>query len=391
MASMLGSIDQSLGRILDRLDDLKLADRTIVIFYSDNGGNVHSNTPDDRRKANVKPGHPKYAQLEDWRKWAGDQPPTNNSPLRDGKGRIYEGGIRVPLMIRWPGQTPPGSTSDAIVGPIDIYPTVLEMLRLARPEGQIIDGESLVPVLRQSGELRREAYFTWFPHIQPAVAVRQGDWKLIRRFEPGPDYPKGVELFNLAEDLGESRNLSEEKPEKVMELSALIDAFIQNTTALEPRPNPAYAPNAVPRAAAGGLQGWVAKFSTAHVEGESLVVERDGRSPFIAVTRLGLTGPVEVRARIQSDVAGTGTLQWRTSEQESFPTAGQETPFEMGARTWSDVRVPLAVEGELAHLRVRLPEGAGRVQIDWIEITSSKSDKSRRWDFKAESQFELRP
>ena len=99
MASMLKSIDQSLGRVMAKLDELDLAKNTIFIFYSDNGGNVHSNVPDDHKIAKIKPGHPRYPQLEDWKKWAGPEPPTNNAPLREGKARIYEGGQRVPLMI----------------------------------------------------------------------------------------------------------------------------------------------------------------------------------------------------------------------------------------------------------------------------------------------------
>ena len=91
MASMLKSVDESLGRVIDKLDELDLTDNTLFIFYSDNGGNTHSNVPGSRQIANIKPGHPKWDFVQDWKKWAGDQPPTNNAPLREGKGRIYEG------------------------------------------------------------------------------------------------------------------------------------------------------------------------------------------------------------------------------------------------------------------------------------------------------------
>jgi len=245
MASMLKSVDESLGRLLGKLDKLGLTGNTLFIFYSDNGGNTHSNLP-GARGMDVKQGHPKWKFVQDWKKWAGDQPPTNNAPLREGKGRIYEGGQRVPLMVRWPGQVEAGSISEAIVGPIDLYPTILEAAGLEKPKEHIVDGESIVPILKQTGKLKRQAYFTWFPHLIPAVSVRQGDWKLIRRFEPHPKYPETVELYNLKDDIGETRNLAGNMPKKVNELQALIDGFVKETGALYPRPNPAYNSNAKP-------------------------------------------------------------------------------------------------------------------------------------------------
>ena len=248
MASMLKSIDQSLGRVLAKLDELGLTKNTIFIFYSDNGGNVHSNAADDHKIAKIKPGHPRYPQLEDWRKWAGPEPPTNNAPLREGKARIYEGGQRVPLMARWPGHIEPGSTSDAVVAAIDLYPTLLDALDLPKPKGHLIDGESILPVLEGKGSIKRKAYFTWFPHLKGAVSVRQGDYKLIRRFEQLPGYPDLVELYDLKKDIGENRNLAGKMPEKVKELQAFIDGFVKETGALYPKPNPNYDPDWKPAA-----------------------------------------------------------------------------------------------------------------------------------------------
>jgi arylsulfatase A-like enzyme len=240
MASMLKSIDDSLGRILDQLEELGLAERTIVVLYSDNGGNTHSNSREDSPRLDAASGDARSALLRDWRVWAGGLPPTNNAPLRDGKARLYEGGIRVPLIVAWPGVVPGGSTSDAVVGPIDLYPTLLELIGVPLPEMQTMDGRSFAPVLNGTGELRREAYFTWFPHFAPGVAVRRGDWKLIRRFAPTPEYPSGFELFDLREDLGETRNLADAMPEKVRELDRLIDEFVRETGARAPEPNPVW-------------------------------------------------------------------------------------------------------------------------------------------------------
>ena len=248
MASMLKSVDESLGRILAKLDELGLTRKTIFIFYSDNGGNVHSNIPSDRRIANIKPGHPRYPMVADWKKWAGPEAPTNNAPLREGKARIYEGGQRVPLMVRWPGRIKPGSTSDAVVAAIDLYPTLLDALDLPKPKNHLVDGESILPVLEGTSGLQRKAYFTWFPHLVGAASVRQGDYKLIRRFEPHPKYPELIELYDLEKDIGETRNLAGKMPEKVKELQALIDGFVKETGALHPRPNPNYNPDKKPAA-----------------------------------------------------------------------------------------------------------------------------------------------
>ena len=220
MAAMLKSADESLGRVLDQLDRDGLADNTVFIFFSDNGGNVHSRIGPD--------------QL----------PPTNNHPLREGKAFLCEGGTRVPCMIAWPGVVKPGSKCDEVISSVDFYPTMLEMAGLKRKPGVVIDGESIVPLLRGTGKLKREAIYCYFPHGGPArppgVYVRKGDWKLIRYYETGPAHPEEYELFNLREDLSETTNLAAKQPERVRELHALIDSFLSDTGAVVPKPNPAW-------------------------------------------------------------------------------------------------------------------------------------------------------
>lgn len=242
MASMLKSVDENLGRVIATLERLKLADNTLVIFTSDNGGNTHSNTPTDPRAKRANAAN--AARLAEWRKFAGNRPPTNNSPLRAGKGTLYEGGVRVPLIVAWPGKIQPSTNSSEVVGAIDICPTVLEMAGLAKSPAQKIDGVSYAAVLKQTGSLNRAGYFNYFPHGGPAkppgVTVRAGDWKLIRWFETGPNYPDRHELYNLKDDLGEQKNLATQMPDKVRQLDALIDGFLADTQALTPRPNPAY-------------------------------------------------------------------------------------------------------------------------------------------------------
>jgi arylsulfatase A-like enzyme len=221
MASMLKSVDESLGRILDELDRLGLTRNTVVIFSSDNGGNTRNveKAPEERAKLSRR-----FRELdEDWRKWAPNLPPTSNAPLRDGKGSLYEGGTRVPLMIRWPGQVPAGTTTDAVVHSYDYYPTLLEILGLPKPPQQTFDGISFASVLRDPAATLPQRPI--FIAAQNGCSVRLGDWKLVR------DYQKpAFELYNLKDDLGETTDLMARHPEKAKELEALLMEHFVATT-----------------------------------------------------------------------------------------------------------------------------------------------------------------
>jgi arylsulfatase A-like enzyme len=243
MASMLKSVDESVGRIVDRLAELGLYERTVILFTSDHGGNVTSNAGgnwkllawDDRRR-------------EDWLRWAGDEPPTSNAPLRAGKASLYEGGIRVPLIATSPGLIRAGTSSDEVVMSIDFYPTLLDLLGLEKPADVEFDGISFAPLLRDpAARLERDAVFAFLPHeyplVRPAAATRQGRWKLIRWLDVTAPEPVH-ELYDLGDDLGEQENLSERRPEVVERLDGLIDGFVRATGALLPRPNPDYDPDA---------------------------------------------------------------------------------------------------------------------------------------------------
>jgi arylsulfatase A len=208
-AAMVESVDRAVGRIMAVLDELKLTERTAVIFTSDNGG------------------------LQDIS--------TDNAPLRAGKGYPYEGGIRVPLIIRWPEVVSSGSVCHVPVSSVDFFPTILHAAGIRLPLGKTIDGESLLPLLEQSGDLKRKAIFWHFPHyrgdVVPYSIVRRGDWKLIKRYEGRP-----YELFNLKEDLGEKTDLSSDRPETVRELAHLLEDWLKDTGAKIPREDPASNP-----------------------------------------------------------------------------------------------------------------------------------------------------
>ena len=214
-AGMVQSVDESVGRVLDQLDELGLSETTVVIFMSDNGG---LSTLARSRNA-----------------------PTANRPLRAGKGWLYEGGIREPLIVRWPGVVAPGSVCQEPVTSTDFFPTMLEIAGLElRPELHQ-DGLSLVPLLRRQGTLGREALYWHFPHYhgsgnRPSGAVRAGDFKLIEWFEDG-----SVELYDLGRDVGEAVELSAQMPKRAAELRDKLSAWRRDVGAAMPRPNPEFA------------------------------------------------------------------------------------------------------------------------------------------------------
>jgi arylsulfatase A-like enzyme len=211
-AGMVQSVDESVGRVMEKLADLGVAGNTIVIFTSDNGGLT---TLAGRRSA-----------------------PTAVLPLRAGKGWLYEGGIREPMIVRWPGMVKEGSVCSEVVTSTDFYPTMLEMAGLGlRPE-QHPDGVSIVPLLRGRERLDREAVFWHFPHYhgsgnRPSGAVRGGEYKLIEWYEDG-----SIELYNLREDIGERYDLAGDMPEKAGELRELLHRWREEVDARMPRPNP---------------------------------------------------------------------------------------------------------------------------------------------------------
>ena len=369
MASMLKSVDECFGRVLATLDRLGLTDNTIIIFNSDNGGNTHSNTAEDGKLERRKGDDP---FILDWRKWAGVKPPTNNLPLRDGKGTLYEGGTRVPLMWAWPGHIPPGTINNTVVGHIDLYPTVLTMLGLPLPAQQKMDGVSYAAVLTQTGQLDRKAFFNYFPHGRSAsqaggVWARSGDWKLIRWFGVPPGDATRYELYNLHDDLGETKNLAVVQPARVKELDALIDAFLIETGATYPRPNPAYKP--VP---ADPLQGWKARQCNAEVKNGALVLTLTGQpgTAFLGHVMKSTRGPVTVKCRVRTSVGGAGKVE----------CLSKMFPFEVPAGDWQEVSVMVPISDAIGTTRIYLPIAAQPLELEWIEISGGNTP-TQRWDF----------
>ena len=232
-AAMVESVDESLGRLLAKLKALDLEENTIVILFSDNGGMSAGNFGNPRRV--VAPGRLDRAFS------------TSNLPLRGAKGWLYEGGIREPLIIKWPHQGQRRKVCDEPVISTDFYPTILEMVGLPLQPKQHADGVSITALVKGTGTLDRKALFWHFPHYSnhgmqsPGGAVRVGDYKLLEYFENN-----SVQLFNLKEDIGEQNDLSGTEPKKVAELRSLLKAWRKNVYARMMVPNPDYVPTKEP-------------------------------------------------------------------------------------------------------------------------------------------------
>ena len=227
-AAMIESLDESVGRVVAKVDELGIAENTVVIFYSDNGG------AGGYEREGVQ-----------WVSGTQGKPfqPTDNFPLRGGKGMLYEGGIRVPMIVRWPRVVEAGSQTDESVTSTDFFPTLVELANASSPE-QELDGVSLVSLLRSSGRRRlaSKALHWHYPsylqgdaekgtgRITPSGAIRAGDYKLLEWFEDGR-----LELYNLRDDLGEQKDLAAVMPAKVTELQAQLATWRERTNA--PMPN----------------------------------------------------------------------------------------------------------------------------------------------------------
>ena len=220
-AAMIASVDESVGHVMETLEKLNLADNTVLIFTSDNGG--------------------VGGYVREGLKKAGDV--TDNAPLRSGKGSLYEGGTRVPFIVRWPGVVKPGSTCEVPAIHVDVFPTLLELAKGTAPEGHVLDGESLVPLFRDgSAKLKREAIFQHFPgylgageetwRTTPVATIISGDWKLMEFMED-----KRVELYNLRDDLGETKNLATADAERTQALLTKLHAWQQDIKAPMPAAN----------------------------------------------------------------------------------------------------------------------------------------------------------
>ena len=274
-AAMVQSLDDAVGTLLDALDDAGVSENTLIVFTSDNGGNEYNVIFE--RDANGKGFLAR---------------PTDNIPLRGGKATMYEGGIRVPTVVAWPGKAKPASQSEARIQSTDLYPTLLHALGIELPKDHPIDGIDIAPALAGKELKRPGGMVTYFPHsppvpqwLPPSVAVHEGDWKLIRLFHDGEDGAHRHLLYNLKEDIGETTNLAAKHAIKVKQMDALIQKHLDATKAVVPKANPRFNPELYKPEEIGIQKSAGAKLASRSMspedekEAKKLLVEEFGEVP----------------------------------------------------------------------------------------------------------------
>lgn len=409
-AAMVHSLDDAVGSLLNEVDRLGIADETAIIFFSDNGGNMYNGIREKDGQGN------EYITA-----------PTSNSPLRGGKATIYEGGVRVPCIVVWPGVTQAGTQCDIPIQSTDIYPTVHHMLGVDLPENHPIDGVDITPALRGDKDFDRGPIFNYFPHsppvpdwLPPSLSVRDGDWKLIRIFYEGEDGKHAYRLYNLKEDIGERHNLAEARPEKVQELDALIEAHIEEVNAVVPLPNPDFDPakynpdgigvqpgglrvgqsraqrvahilgsrNAKPAEPVKGqreLKGWRAARETMGLREEEgvLVVHNVGNDPhFICPLEEPLEegAPFTVVFETWTDAGGPGMRVYGSNKPGPLFEPSQKVDVPAPAlKKWTPIRAELITDPPLLGVRINAPHQPGESKFRNIRLLDKDGKVVKNW------------
>lgn len=385
-AAMIESMDDAVGTLLDALDRLGLSENTIVVFASDNGGNMY----------NLVDGGTA----------------TSNAPLRGGKANLFEGGIRGPAVVVCPGVTSPGSASDELIQSVDFFPTLLDLIELQPGPSHEFDGISIVPTLR--GELLdRQEIFTYFPHqtevpdwLPPAVSVHSGKWKLIRVFHGDLSGGHRYMLYDLSTDIGEKHDVSRQHMDVVLRLDQQIEQHLENTNAVRPLPNPNFRPEEYDRSLEGQAElkgtgggkgrqrngrtasrgvtgGWMAGGTCQlSLQQNALQVLSTGGDPHLS-TELQMPvqgGGLTLRFVMSSNAKGRGRLYFR----------GPSEPFALDRSIEFDVRhdgtersyvIPLGTEQQVQSIRIDPAAGAGNMRIHSITLQRAAGEHLQKWAF----------
>lgn len=350
-AAMVQSLDENVGKMLDALDRLELTGNTIIVFTSDNGGNMYNEVDGTT--------------------------PTSNRPLRGGKANNWDGGVRVPTVVVAPGITEPGSISDQFVISQDFYPTLLGLAGVDLPETEL-DGIDLRATFEGKPQ-DRERIFTFFPHstkvpdtLPPSAAAYEGDWKLLRLLHHGENGVHEDFLFHLADDIGERNDLAAAKPDRAAAMAKALERFLADTGAVYPLANPNYDPAAALLNESGisPLLG-----ATLAVDDTSGIATLAGEGPNL---KLNLTlkpevapGDLTFTIKFRSPAEGRIDLRWaEKGVKPLYFNTRLEHSKRYAADAWIELRIPFAAEKAVTQMRVDFMQPGGSVEIDTMQVTA---------------------
>ena len=356
MASMVENLDSNVGRLLAMINSLGLDDNTIVVLTSDNGGNMYD-CPEG-------------------------QVATNNYPLRAGKGNNYEGGVRVPLIVRAPGVTAANTTSSVVTSTVDHYATLFDLLDVPFPKSLLTDGESFLPALKGENYNRGPMYST-FCHRTPRtgnlpnISMRDKEWRLYRFYFDGPNQEHRYELYNLKNDIGETNNVAEENPSIVQEMIALMDAHIEEADILESQLNKNYAGNAA--------DGWWGSedVELSIVDNMLHLVVKDG-NPYIETDFIPSFDGDQFyfTFEMKSTASGAGKIFWKNVNTEAYSglKSSSFTPIHDGQ--WHQYKVAIPVSANISLFNITPASSAGVIDIKNLEMETVDGYKLRDWSLR---------
>lgn len=353
MGAMIEVMDINIRRLLAELDQLGIRENTIIIFTSDNGGNMYNEVDGTT--------------------------PTNNAPLKSGKGNNYEGGVRVPLIVSWLGVSKPGYVTNSIVSSVDLYPTILRMAELPLMPENHIDGVDFSAAIRGESHDRGPT-ISHFPHYVPATdnlpntSVRVGDYKLYRFYYDGDNQAHRYELYNLKEDIGETVNLAAAMPKKVEALDAIMEQHLVEAEVLVPIKNPRF--NAKP------VMGWSAMNEMElSVEGDELRVVSTGGDPFMGTDEVGkANGPLKFAFSMRSTSSGQAQIFWRTPAIKAFGAANSKLFDVYHDGDWREYVIELPINGQLKNLRFDPSRGAGEIHLKNLRLLDATGRIVHLWE-----------
>jgi len=355
MAAMIEVVDGSIGKVLQSIKECGLEDNTIVILTSDNGGNMYNN--------------------------ADGTTATNNYPLRAGKGSNYMGGVRIPLIVRWPPKVKAGSVNHDIVSAVDHFPTILEMTGQELQPDVHKDGVSFLPALKgkkldRGTTICEWTSFTRQTHSLPSTYIQIGDWKLLRFWFDNPDQTHRYELYNVEEDIGESKNLANDYPERVKDMSKQLDDFYAETGCLQPNANETYHGRT--------LGVWVLdEKGEGNITDGVMSFESSADDFFVTTSSVPFIddGAIfEFEARAEKNIPLT--VQWTVDKWmnagESDGHHTQDTNLSSG---WQTYRLPLEFKNRLKGVRFLLSERNVTVEIRNARILTTDGSETLKYRF----------